>query len=361
MKKILIVALSLLMLAGIFAGCKPAESTYEIAMITDKGDIDDKSFNQTTYEAIQAYANANDKTYKYYKPIEATDAEYFAAVELAIKAGAKVVVTPGWMFGPAIFKAQDEYPDTHFIIIDTSPHSADYSEFRTGDNVYSVVYKEEQVGFFAGYAAVKDGYTKLGYLGGQAVPAVIKYGWGFIAGANYAAKEMGLDSVEIKYHYTGDFDATPKNQTTSATMYANGTEIIFAAGGKVGESAMAAAEAAGGKVIGVDVDQSGMSDTVVTSAMKFLALAVEVGLDGHYAGSFPGGQNAVYDISNDGVGMEIANARFNVFTADDYADIVAKMQDETTGIAASIPVPASDSTGGPEAVVTEIVTVEVIQ
>ncbi len=359
MKKLLVLVLILVMLTAVFAGC--AKETYEIAMVTDKGDIDDKSFNQTTWEAVEAYGLDNDKTFKYYKPIEATDAEYLATVELAIKAGAKVVVTPGWMFGPAIFAAQDEYPDIHFIIIDTAPHSADYSEFRTEDNVYSVVYKEEQVGFFAGYAAVKEGYTKLGYLGGQAVPAVIKYGWGFIVGAEYAAKEMGLDSVEIKYHYTGDFTATPKNQTTAATMFADGTEVIFAAGGSVGESAMAAAEAAGGKVIGVDVDQSGMSDTVITSAMKFLVLAVEVGLDGHYAGNFPGGENAVYDITNDGVGMEIENARFNVFTAADYAAIVAEMQDESTGIAASIPVPPADSTGEPDAVETTIVTIEVVK
>ena len=129
---------------------------------------------------------------------------------ITIQGGAKVVVTPGFLFEPAIYEAQDLYPETSFIILDGTPHTADYATFRIEANVYSIFYAEQQAGFLAGYAAVKDGYTKLGFMGGMAVPAVVRFGYGFVQGAEYAAEELGLDSVELKYHYTGDFAATPK-------------------------------------------------------------------------------------------------------------------------------------------------------
>ena len=151
------------------------------------------------------------------------------------------------------------YPDIKFIILDGDPNDGDWSAgaptYKRNDNVYSIFYAEQESGFMAGYAAVKDGYTKLGFLGGIAVPSVIRFGYGFVAGVNYAAEEMGLDGIEVKYSYAGNFDATPENQALAASWYGSGTEVIFACGGKVGNSVMAAAEAAGAKVIGVDVDQ----------------------------------------------------------------------------------------------------------
>ena len=156
---------------------------YEIAMITDKGTIDDKSFNQGTWEGVQAFAEANGKTCQYYKPTEVSDAAYLDAIGLAIQGGAKVVVCPGYLFEVAIYEAQTMYPDTTFILIDGAPHTADYSTFRTDPNVLSIFFAEEQAGFFAGYAAVKDGFTKLGFQGGMSVPAVVRYGYGFLQGA----------------------------------------------------------------------------------------------------------------------------------------------------------------------------------
>jgi len=336
MKKLLVFMLALVLVASVFAGCankveetetateaEEAEATveetteveetvegYELAMITDAGEIDDKSFNQGTWEGLKKYAEDNGLTYKYYKPTEVSDSAYLAAIDLAIQGGAKVVVTPGFLFEPAIYEAQDLYPDTSFIILDGTPHTADYATFRIEANVYSIFYAEQQAGFLAGYAAVKDGYTKLGFMCGMAVPAVVRFGYGFVQGAEYAAEEMGVDSVELKYHYTGDFAATPKNQTTAATWYADGTEIIFACGGKVGNSVMAAAEAAGAKVIGVDVDQSAESETVITSAMKQLGVSVYLGLESYYAGEFKGGVSETLDITVDGVGLPFASSRF---------------------------------------------------
>lgn len=256
-----------------------ADGTFEIAMITDKGDINDKSFNQGTWEGIKSYCSTNGKTCKYYKPASADTNAYVTSIEQAINDGAKVVVTPGFLFEEPIYIVQDAHPDVKFVLIDGNPHDASYADYKTASNTVGILFAEEQVGYLAGYAAVKDGYTKLGFLGGQAVPAVVRYGYGFVQGADAAAQELGVD-VEMKYFYTGGFEATPEAQAMAAGWYSSGTEVIFACGGSVGNSAMAAAEANNGKVIGVDVDQAGIIDAygegmTVTSAMKGLAPATK--------------------------------------------------------------------------------------
>lgn len=210
-------------------------------------------------------------------------------------------------------------------MLDGTPHDEDYTEFRTNDNVVGIIYAEEQSGYLAGYAAVMDGYTKLGYMGGMAVPPVVRFGYGFAQGAEAAAKEMGLSDIQLKYHYTGDFDAKPETQTLATSWYAEGIEVIFAAGGLVGNSVMSAAEASDAAVIGVDVDQSGESDTVITSAMKGLAASVQSALADYYAGNFPGGQTLVYSADMDGVQLPMDTSKFNTFSQDDYDAIFADL------------------------------------
>lgn len=201
-----------------------------------------------------------------------------------------MVVTPGFLFEPAIFEAQDLYPDVHFILIDGVPHSADYTQFRTNANVAPILYAEEEAGYLAGYAAVKEGFTKLGFMGGMAVPAVIRFGYGFAQGADAASVELGLTDVTMNYHYVGGFAPTPEAQALAASWYNDGIEVIFAAAGGAGNSVMAAAEAADGKyVIGVDVDQAGESDTIITSAMKGLGDSVYQTIASYYAQEFTGG------------------------------------------------------------------------
>ncbi|MEG0178597.1 MAG: BMP family ABC transporter substrate-binding protein [Oscillospiraceae bacterium] len=310
------------------ASSKPAESAavpaedgkFELALITDIGTIDDKSFNQGAWEGLKKYAEENKISHKYYKPTEKSTDAYLSAIELAVKGGAKVIVTPGFLFEEPVFIAQDTYPDVNFVLIDGTPHNADYSEFRTNKNAVGILYAEEQAGYLAGYAAVKDGMTKLGFLGGMAVPAVIRFGYGYIQGAEAAAQELKLadGSVSLNYHYTGGFDATPEAQTLAASWYQNGTEVIFACGGAVGNSAMAAAEQAKGKVIGVDVDQSAESATVITSATKGLGVSVYDTLKAFYAGKFPGEQTMIFDASNNGVSLPMENSKFAKFTAADY-------------------------------------------
>ncbi len=337
MKKFLVMLLALIMVFSLAAcgGTEPDSNDddgvetegYEIAMITDLGSIDDKSFNQGTWEGIVAYAEEHGISHKYYKPTEQTNDAYLASIQLAAEGGAKVIVTPGFLFEEPIFIAQDLYEDIYFILLDGSPHDEDYTEFRTNDNVVGIIYAEEESGYLAGYAAVKDGYTKLGYMGGMAVPAVVRFGYGFAQGAEAAAEEMGISEIILKYHHTGDFDAKPETQTLATSWYAEGIEVIFAAGGLVGNSVMSAAEASDAAVIGVDVDQSSESDTVITSAMKGLAASVQSALAGYYDGNFPGGQTLVYGADLDGVQLPMDTSKFENFSQDDYdavfADLVA--------------------------------------
>ena len=333
MKRSLAILLVLASILTLFAGCGgTGASGFEIAMITDKGNIDDKSFNQGAWEGIAAFDKANNKTNKYYKPEEASDAGYLAAIDLAVTGGAKVIVTPGFLFEVPIYEAQTKYPNVKFILLDGAPHTADYATFKTEANVASVMYAEEQSGYLAGYAAVKDGMTKLGFMGGMAVPAVQAFGYGYLQGIEAAAKELGLadGSVAVTYHYTGDFAETDTNKATAKTMYQEGAEVIFAAGGSVGKSVMSAATEAGKKVIGVDVDQRYDSTTVITSATKGLGASVQQVLDAIYKTSkwtdFAG-KTTTFNASNNGVGLptivigdDKANAfdRFSKFTKADY-------------------------------------------
>lgn len=341
MKKILAIALAVMLVSMSLVGCSGGTSTgHEIALITDKGNIDDKSFNQGSWEGVVQFAEAEGITHQYIKPEDATDDDYLAAIDLAITGGAKVVVTPGFLFEVAIYEAQYKYPDIKFILLDGAPHTADYETFKTESNVASIVYAEEQSGYLAGYAAVKDGMTNLGFMGGMAVPAVQAFGYGYLMGAEDAAEELGLADGAIKalYHYTGDFAETDSNKATAKAMYQEGMDVIFACGGSVGKSVMSAAAESGTKVIGVDVDQRYDSETVMTSAVKGLASSVVDVLTSIYkTDSFStyGGKTTVFNAANDGVGLptevigdEAADAfdRFEKFDKAQYDELYAKMK-----------------------------------
>ncbi len=304
-----------------------SDGGFELALVTDLGTIDDKSFNQGAWEGMTKYAEENGISYKYYQPQEGTTDSYLETIGLAVEGGAKLIVCPGFLFEEPVYLAQDQYTDVKFILLDGEPHSGDYSEYRTNENVMPILFQEDQAGFLAGYAAVKDGYTKLGFMGGMAVPAVIRFGYGFIEGAEAAAAELGISGIEVMYTYTGAFAATPEAQSMAASWYQNRTEVVFGCGGAVGNSVMAAAQEKGAKVIGVDVDQSFESDTVITSAMKLLSNSVYDGVKAFYDGSFPGGKTSVFTVSNEGVGLPMDTSKFNTFTQADYDAIYKKLVD----------------------------------
>ena len=308
MKKFLVLLLAALMVFS-FAACGGGgggsseeaadEGGMKVAMVTDYGDITDQSFNQTTYEACKAFCESNGIDFTYKKPASDSTADRVSSIEEAIEEGYGVIVMPGYAFADAIYEVAPLYPDTKFVALDVSEGDLTaYGEREfDGPNVFSAVYQEELAGYMAGYAAVKLGYTKLGFLGGMAVPAVQRYGHGFVQDADAAAGEAGVDGVEIKYVYGGQFFGDADITAAMDTWYSQGTECVFACGGGIYTSAAEAAAKVGGKVIGVDVDQAGIIDgaygegMTVTSAMKGLGATVNTLLGaikddnwGEYAG-----------------------------------------------------------------------------
>ncbi len=342
MKKILSLLLVLTMSLGVASVALASSETFELALITDVGTIDDKSFNQGTWEGLEAYAKEHNISHKYYQPLDQTDELYLEMIDQAVNAGAKVVVTPGYLFQPSVFMAQNKYEDVHFILVDGSPQNPETKETEINENAVGVVYAEEQSGYLAGYAAVKDGYTQLGFMGGMAVPAVIRFGHGFIQGADHAAKELGLEDVEIKYYYTGVFKPLPEIQNRAASWYKAGVEVIFACAGGAGNSVMAAAKVSDGKVIGVDIDQADESETVITSAVKGLSESVYQTLEKYYAGEFPGAQTLIFDASMKGVGLPMETSRFKTFAQADYDAVYEELASGNIKVDSSTEVTASE-------------------
>jgi len=329
MKKLLVLVAAMVLVLGLSA-CTKVE-TFRIAMITDSGGIDDESFNQGTWEGIIEFAEDNDISYKYYKPLEVSDDSYLEAIDLAVEGGAEIIVTPGFLFESSIYAAQDIYPDVYFILIDGTPHDPTWTTWNTADNTLPILFNEHEAGFLAGYAAVIDGYRSLGFTGGMAVPAVVKFGVGFIAGAYYAADELDVDITfgDATYHYFGDFGPSDTFKNLASSWYVDGTEIIFSAAGGAGASVMAAAADQNAMMIGVDIDQADQSDTVLTSAMKQLGNAVQQGLQAWLDGDFVGGTAVYKGAANDGVALPMETSRFDSFTSAQYAEIFADLADGT--------------------------------
>ncbi len=301
-----------------------ADNTYELAFVTDVGQLKDKSFNQGTWNGVKNYASANGKSYKYYAPAngnEATDDDRFDAMKAAAEAGAKVVVCAGFMQGTALTKAAIAYPDVNFVFIDGWPLTNEAGEVLT--NVAPIAFKEEQCGYFAGYAVVKEGYTKLGFSGGGGGTnaACNRYGYGYVQGANDAAKELGVN-VEVRYtwQYGASFQPSSELQTMISGWYENGTEIVFSCGGSIFDSITAAASANDGAVIGVDVDQSFDSDTVVTSALKGITEAAEWAITKYYDGTWAeiGGVAQSLGVNENAVGLPEATWSLENYTVDEY-------------------------------------------
>ena len=322
-----LIILSIMLIISLSCKDTKKNSGYELALITDIGTIDDKSFTQGSWEGLKKYAEEKGITYKYYKPAGKDTDSKIDSIYLAISSGAKLIVTPGYLFEPAIYKVQDIHPEINFVLLDGTPQDGTYTDFRIEKNVYAVLYAEEEAGFLAGYGVVKEGYTNLGVMGGMAEPSVIRFGYGFVQGADYAAKELGVKNIKIDYTYIGGYEPTPEVQTKASSWFIKGVQVIFAPAGGAGNSVMSAAEQNKGYVVGVDVDQSVESPTVITSAMKMIGESVYNAIDEFYKGNFPGGKIAVLDAKVHGIGLPMETSKFKNFTKEDYDNIYKKLVD----------------------------------
>ena len=308
-----------------------ADSRYQVAFIADVGQLKDKSFNQGTYDGVKLYAAANNKSYKYYQPAngdQATDEDRADAFKLACQNGAEIVVAAGFIQEAAVRMAAEAYPDVKFVFIDGSPQTNSAGEVMT--NVAAVAFMEQQCGYLAGYATVMEGYTKLGFMGGGGGtnPAVQRYGYGFVQGANAAAAEKGIQAeMNYSWSYGATFSASPELQTMATGWYSNGTEVIFCCGGTMFQSVAAAASAEDGLVVGVDVDQSFDSPAVITSAVKGLADAAQWAVAKYYDGGWDeiGGVVTSLGAADNAVGLPTASWSMTNWTVADYEALFNKI------------------------------------
>ena len=314
-----------------------AEKITKVALTCDTGTIDDESFNQACWAAVSSYMGKN---CQYYIPeSDASDEDRETMIRLAVNEGADVIVCVGYLYGASLAWAADQYPNVKFIAIDVT--QGDIGTDSIPANCYCITFKEEQAGYLAGYAIAKDGKTKLGFLGGMAVPAVIRYGYGFVQGADAAAAELG-QNIEINYFYGGQFYGDANITSRMEGWYSNGTQVVFACGGGIYTSAVEAALKNNGYVIGVDVDQNyiganGVADGTyaynpfITSAMKGLSEAVNTALADIDAGSWGdiAGSNGNFGLEDgDYIGLptDADSWNFESFTTDEYEEVKGKIK-----------------------------------
>ena len=383
-RKIMAVLLAAAM-TGSLAGCgsiqdkntaDASEQKMKVAMVTDSGDITDQSFNQMTYEACKAWGKENDIEFNYYKPQSDSDEARTASVDQAVADGANVIVLSGYVFAPTVIDESDLYPEVKFLALDVSagdicekgigegydynPDHYNVTDYYNEDNVYCCTYQEELSGFMAGYAAVMLGYRHLGFLGGMSVPAVNRYGYGYVQGADAAAKELGItDEVQVEYVCGGQFYGDADITAYMDTWYGSkGVEVVFACGGGIYTSAAEAAVKTGGKVIGVDLDQSVTINEykdglTVTSAMKGLQVTIDNVLDAilndewdEYVGKIENLGMESPDPAENYVQLPEETTQWDdTFTKEDYQKLVERMYNGEYEV-------SSDSTTFPETEIT---------
>ena len=337
-------------------GKKESGTDMKVAMVTDSGDITDQSFNQTTYESGKEWSEKNDVEFTYYKPESDNDEARKASVDQAVADGANVVLLPGYLFASAVIDKSEMYPDVKFVALDMGASDIlgsalgekfdgdetkyDVKEYYNSDNVYCATYQEEISGYMAGYAAVKMGYKHLGFLGGMAVPAVTRFGYGYVQGVNDAAKELNIvDQVQVEYVCGGQFYGDADITAYMDTWYGSkGVEAVFACGGGIYTSAAEAAVKAGGKVIGVDTDQAPIIDKngeglTITSAMKGLETTVKTALTaikedkwGDYAGKIDKLGLVSENTEENFVQLPVKSTQWNDgFTEENYHELVLSL------------------------------------
>ncbi len=331
MKKLLALAVAAIMILSLAACGSPEEVQpeeqvdYEIAMVTEIGLIMNGGYSKVAWDTISSFGEKKGVSHKYYKAAEASEDAYRQVIDNAVAGGAKLVVADGYLFSQVVYEKQKEYPDVKFVLIDAAPMDEESGDVKVTKNTVEVTFASEQAGYLAGYAAVKDGMTNLGYLGDSKVPLAIDYGYGFLQGADKAAGEMGK-TVNISYRYSNSKEDSDAVRTAAQQWYDGGIEVIFACGNKVELPVIEAAEMTDKKVIGYETDKSQMSDTVVTSAGKDISKALESVLDQYEDDKFPGGTTVEYNAGNDGVWLEMDNAKLTNFSKSDYNGIVKELK-----------------------------------
>lgn len=307
-------------------------TNFKVGMMIDSGTIDDKSFNQGTWEGILAYTKDHKGVKgQHVQPNGETTADYLSAADNLMMAGNNVIIAPGFKFEEAITELQTANPEVSFVILDGEPATM-------AENTTAIYFAEHEAGFLAGVAAALQSQTgKVGFIGGMKIPAVERFGWGYLAGVAYANKNYATNVEVVDYQYQGTFYDVQGGQMMAGGMYDKGIDIIFSAAAAVGNGVINEAKArteAGDKVyvIGVDVDQydEGLmndgSSVVLTSAIKRIDVAVYDTLKAYGEGNFPGGQIITMDAKTNGVGLPETNPNLTTDTQAKVDETLAEIQ-----------------------------------
>lgn len=325
MRSKVISAILLVLISALFCGCKTTtKSSCEVALITDGGTVTDGEINEGCFAGIQKYCDENGIKYNHYVPEMEMLTSFLAQVDNAVKDGAKVVICPSYMLEETVYEAAKKYPKVDFVLVDGLPHNSVYSDYTISENVLPITFAEEEAGFLAGYAAVRDGYDRLGFLGGMAEDAVIRYGYGFVQGADYAGIEIGK-KIYIAYTYTNKFSENKQVLDMARVFYDYSVQAIFTCAGASGNSVMHAAEEKDGAVIGADYDHSFESPTVVFSCVKNYEKAVYDALTDYYSGNFVGGSERRLTASEEGVKLAMDTGKYREFSDIEYNAIYEEL------------------------------------
>lgn len=326
-KKLFILSLTILGLT-LLCGCKKNSNVSvgeikkcEVALITDEGTVEDGYRNEMAWNGLKRYAQENNIHAEYFIPDNVTKESYLSSIKTAVKSGAKVIVCPSALLEEAVYDAQKEYKDVNFILLEGEPHNADYSDIVIGDNTECISFQEEEAGFLAGYAAVRDGFTYLGFLGGMADDSVIRYGYGFVQGADYAAIEMGI-KIYVAYVYSNTFSEDINVQNMAGNWYLNGCEAIFTCGGgSLNHSVIRAAEEYKKNCILAEPALNHMSSSIVFTCVNNIEDAVYDAVGSYYTNTFLGGVNKKLSLTEDGLGIDMSSAHFTQFSDVEYEAI----------------------------------------
>lgn len=361
MKRIMALSLMAILALALLGGCSSpsptaGEPVLKIGMLTDQGTIDDKSFNQGTYEGIQRAENElTGVAIKYLKPTGDIAAAYLASIDDLYNSGHRLIFCPGYLFEQAVFEAQDRYPDCKFVILDGTPNDGNYAApegptYKIGDNTVAVLFAEHESGFLAGLAsALQIQSGKLGFVGGMEIPAVIKFCVGFRQGIEYANANYNTDCSisDEDMTYVGRFDSPESGQQYASVMFDRGVKVVFGCGGKTGNGALAEAverRKKGDDVwgVGVDSDQyylgyynDNNDSAILTSAMKYLSTASFDLSKAVLDGTFKGGQTVVFNAKSDGIGIPAENPNLSKDVTDKVAEAYAKLKDGSLVVAES--------------------------
>jgi len=313
------------LIIAFLSGCSKPEVTENVALLTLAAEGDYTS--NVVMKVTERYATENNLLYKEHPVNSSSIEDVEVEVKKAADAGANVVVCSGSVFELAIYEMQNKYKDIKFIIVDGAPRKEEGKKYKVRKNTLAIMYDEVQGGFLAGYAAVKDGYKNLGFMGGIPSDNVVAYGTGFVQGINHAAEEMGLDKdkIIVRFTYMGVNEMSPALMDIAGQWYDEGCEVILASGGTIGTAVMKAAEQKDKKVIGVDGNQANESDTVIVSIVKQIDSSLYAALKSVYDGEFKGKKVEVLNVTDGGIALSIDQARFTNFTQQDYSNIIEKM------------------------------------